>query len=238
MKFGDYLRKKREDRGWTQPQAAAKAEIEQSYLSKLETGKSYPSEDVFPRLVAAFEIDLSDMMRAVGSSELSKLREIGEVRIAILDRQRTQRTFARGWLIAMLACLMIGGACLGLTQLAVDTTRSERNYKSMGVLRPDEPLDVFDLVDRPLSTDGPDYQTLRETQQNLIDRLDVVTRLSDTERGPWFVENVPEGRRVFRFDLMGSREITTPSPLRWFIVPAFGLLIGSLGCAFASMRWS
>jgi len=51
MKFGDYLRQKREDRGWTQPEAAAKARIEQSYLSKLETGRSYPSDDVFERLV-------------------------------------------------------------------------------------------------------------------------------------------------------------------------------------------
>jgi transcriptional regulator with XRE-family HTH domain len=54
MKFGDYLRQKREARGWTQPEAANKAGIEQSYLSKLETGKSYPSEDAYARLVAAY----------------------------------------------------------------------------------------------------------------------------------------------------------------------------------------
>ena len=53
MKFGDYLRQARETRQWTQPEAAARAGIEQSYLSTLETGKSYPSEEVFGRLVEA-----------------------------------------------------------------------------------------------------------------------------------------------------------------------------------------
>lgn len=36
MKFGDYLKQKRAERGWTQPEAASHVKIEQSYLSKLE----------------------------------------------------------------------------------------------------------------------------------------------------------------------------------------------------------
>lgn len=36
MKFGEYLKNQRTELGWTQPDAAAKAGIEQSYLSKLE----------------------------------------------------------------------------------------------------------------------------------------------------------------------------------------------------------
>lgn len=50
MKFGVYLRSLREKAGWTQPEAAEKIEIEQSYLSKLETGKCFPSEDIFSKL--------------------------------------------------------------------------------------------------------------------------------------------------------------------------------------------
>ncbi|MGE0743387.1 MAG: helix-turn-helix domain-containing protein, partial [Hyphomonadaceae bacterium] len=38
MKFGEDLKNRRTELGWTQPDAAAKASIEQSYLSKLETG--------------------------------------------------------------------------------------------------------------------------------------------------------------------------------------------------------
>ena len=36
MKFGEYLKSQRDARGWTQPMAAEKIGIEQSYLSKLE----------------------------------------------------------------------------------------------------------------------------------------------------------------------------------------------------------
>ena len=57
MKFGEYLKNRRTELGWTQPDAASKAGIEQSYLSKLETGKSFPSEDVYQRLVGAFGLD-------------------------------------------------------------------------------------------------------------------------------------------------------------------------------------
>jgi transcriptional regulator with XRE-family HTH domain len=99
MKFGDYLRQKREEKNWTQPEASAAAGIEQSYLSKLETGKSWPSEDVFARLASAYGIDVDDMVRHVASSELSRLREIAAVRSAILEIQNGQRLFARaaGW---------------------------------------------------------------------------------------------------------------------------------------------
>ncbi len=47
MKFGEYLKSQRDARGWTQPMAAEKIGIEQSYLSKLETGKASPSDEMF-----------------------------------------------------------------------------------------------------------------------------------------------------------------------------------------------
>ena len=72
MKFGDYLRQKREEKNWTQPEASAAAGIEQSYLSKLETGKSWPSEDVFARVASVYGIEVDDMVRRVASSERSR----------------------------------------------------------------------------------------------------------------------------------------------------------------------
>ena len=80
MEFGDYIKEKRDAIGWNQPEAALKASIEQSYLSKLETGKSYPSEEVFSRLVKAYGFDPVDMCKHVFSAELDKLRDIKQVR--------------------------------------------------------------------------------------------------------------------------------------------------------------
>ena len=82
MKFGDYLKERREEKAWTQPEAAARAGIEQSYLSKLETGKSYPSEEVYGRLVETFEIDTGDLSGRVDAADLDKLKE---------NYRRTQR---------------------------------------------------------------------------------------------------------------------------------------------------
>jgi len=55
MAFHDNLRTLRLARGLTQPALAEKADIEQSYLSKLENGRSRPSDEVLTRLAQALE---------------------------------------------------------------------------------------------------------------------------------------------------------------------------------------
>jgi transcriptional regulator with XRE-family HTH domain len=64
MNFVEYLKNRLAEPGWTQPAAAAKARIEQSYLSKLETGKPVPSEEVCQRLVEAFGINTAARVSA------------------------------------------------------------------------------------------------------------------------------------------------------------------------------
>lgn len=56
MPFHENLRTLRLARGLTQPALAEKADIEQSYLSKLENGRSKPSEEVLTRLAQALEV--------------------------------------------------------------------------------------------------------------------------------------------------------------------------------------
>ena len=55
MAFHDNLRTLRLARGLTQPALAENADIEQSYLSKLENGRSRPSDEVLARLAQALE---------------------------------------------------------------------------------------------------------------------------------------------------------------------------------------
>jgi len=56
MSFQENLRTLRLARGLTQPLLAEKAGIEQSYLSKLENGRSRPSDEVLARLAQALEV--------------------------------------------------------------------------------------------------------------------------------------------------------------------------------------
>ena len=75
----------RQVRGMTQPELAEKAEIEQSYLSKLENGHSQPSEGVRDRLAEALGIDVDTLMRDPSSNgHLRRRLAIGLSGIALL----------------------------------------------------------------------------------------------------------------------------------------------------------
>lgn len=234
MRFGDYIRALRRKLQWTQPDAAQKIGIEQSYLSKLESGKSFPSEDVFTSIKAVYNIDVDDLNAKLFPGEIDQLREISEVRTAILKSTRNDQKRVQFWLISGIVCLMIGGAFLGLSQLAQDGTLSKFQYRSEGVILEGESFDVFEIVgDGPFSG-RPDSETLRTRQQNMIARLDEQFKAIDDYRGVTFLETVSNGTRVWRF--YGNKTETIRSPLRWMIAPALMLIFGAFGCFFASYR--
>jgi transcriptional regulator with XRE-family HTH domain len=235
MRFGDYLRQKREEKNWTQPEASAAAGIEQSYLSKLETGKSWPSEDVFARVASAYGIDVDDMVRSVASSELSRLREIAAVRSAILEIQNGQRTFARGWLIASLLCLVASGACFGAMLMGKETVRLEVTYRSSGVLATGEPLEAFDILHDRLDPRDETYPELEARRQQMLKRVDEHILKTGENHGFSIIEKVDGGLRHYR--RVNDNPVWLQSPLRWFIVPALALLAGAIGSAFISFRW-
>lgn len=72
MSFSDNLRTLRLTRGLTQPALAEKAGIEQSYLSKLENGRSRPSEDVLTRLAQALDVKLETLQNGDETEERSR----------------------------------------------------------------------------------------------------------------------------------------------------------------------
>lgn len=63
MSFNENLRTLRLARGLTQPALAEKTGIEQSYLSKLENGRSKPSEDVLTRLAHALDVKAEALLQ-------------------------------------------------------------------------------------------------------------------------------------------------------------------------------
>lgn len=215
MRFGDHIRDMRRARGWTQPEASGRIGIEQSYLSKLESGKSYPSEDVFAALLSVYDLDTDALAEKLFPGELDRLREIGQVRASLLRREQDQQSNSRRWLVAGIALLTIGGGSLGISLLGSDQTIDWYQYKSESLVAAevDSPSDI---QDGSLQSTALEYRELDVYQ-------DVV-----------FLEPVPEGRRVWRF--YGSRSETRKSPLRWFLVPAFMTLFGGFGCFFASYR--
>lgn len=234
MQFGDYIKQRRNELGWTQPEAAAKAGIEQSYLSKLETGKSIPSQDVFQRLVEAFDLDTEAMVGVLFPAELDRLREIEAVRAHLLQRDDDTRSTARRWLYAGLAMLIAGGGFLGLAQLDRGGAATHYSYQSAGVILPGESLEVFDGVDEEPARAAPDYVGRVARRDALIARLDERTIAIPEMRGPTFTETLPEGRRIWR--LVGAGEVLVPAKFGWALIPGFAFLVGGLGCFFISWR--
>jgi transcriptional regulator with XRE-family HTH domain len=213
MKFGEYLKNQRTELGWTQPDAASKAGIEQSYLSKLETGKSFPSEDVYQRLVGAFSLNTEEMVSALYPAELDRLREIEAVRKLLLEREHDTRSTTRRWLYAGLAGLVLGGALIGLAQVDRGGAATHYTYQSYGVVRPGESDEVFD-------------EDPARAEEQTISIPDM--------RGPAYTETVPEGRRMWH--LVGANAVNVPARFGWALVPGFALIIGGLGCFFISWR--
>lgn len=234
MQFGEYLKNRRTELRWTQPDAAAKAGIEQSYLSKLETGKSFPSEDVYRRLVEAFSLDTEAMVATLDSAELDRLREIESVRKHLLQRQHETRSTTRRWLYAGLAGLVLGGALIGLAQIDRGGAATHYTYQSEGVILEGESLDVFAGVDDEPVRAAPDYAERIARRDALIARIDDQTIFIPDMRGPVFTETVPEGRRMWR--LVGANAVNVPARFGWALVPGFALIIGGLGCFFISWR--
>lgn len=235
MNFGEYLRRRRAQLGWTQPHAAARAGIEQSYLSKLESGRSIPSGEVYQRLVDALEIETTDMVGVLFPAELDRLRDVDAVRDLLLRRSSQSRSMSRRWLLAGLALLALGGGLAGLAGIDGDRTVQQFTYQSTGVILPGESLDVFEGVDDRPDPQAADHAARIARRDELIGRVEDQTRPLTDYRGPAFIEPAPDGKRVWR--LVGGSEARQPGRFRWAGPPGWALILAGLGCFFISWRW-
>ena len=234
MKFGDYLRQCREELRWTQPEAASKIGIEQSYLSKLETGKSYPSEEIFIKLVDVYHMNLNEVYEKIPSEELNKLKDIGLVREAILNNNRSKVKTTRAWLIAGFIMLSLSGAFIAATIIPIYST-PEYLYRSDGILHVDEELTTYDLIQKDILS-LKSRTELIEKRKDLLSRLSYMDEVSNQYKGDGYVKSTLKGRRFFK--LIDSREVERNFSNRWFMVPTLMLLFGGFSSFYISRRWN
>ena len=231
MKFGEYIRQSREKLKWTQPEAASKIEIEQSYLSKLETAKSLPSEEIFNKLVEVYKLDIDDLYNQISNEELGNLKEVKQVRDAILKNTKNKVTTTRSWLVGGIVMLMLGAAFFG-TAVITDRHQKQYNYRSEGVLKLDEELDAYSLINKQID---PKNEPLFNKRRKLLTRIDQVDVLTIQNKGDGYIQNEADGRRYFV--LMDISEVERDYSNRWFLIPALMFLIGGSCCFYISRRW-
>lgn len=244
MRFGDYIRNVRQEHRWTQPEAAKQIGIEQSYLSKIESGKSYPSEEIFSSLVSAYKLDLDMLTDQLFPAELDCLREISQVRTSILSRERSAKKTTHRWLVLGVGLLMLGGASLGTTWLGEDRVVTKYQYKSESVTLEDVGVNAFEIVGNDTKQNDDTAQEKPTRRPEVIQRVDEQYRAIEDYKGVVFYETVSTGKnvdgqnvngqRVWRF--YGSTNEDIQSPLRWFLIPAIMMIMGALGCFLASYR--
>jgi transcriptional regulator with XRE-family HTH domain len=231
MKFGEYLKQQREHRGWTQPVAAEKLGIEQSYLSKLETGKGTPSEEMFERLAKGYQIDMQQLSRSVSLGELERLREIAAVRDLVRQQAQAATSGRRRWLMASLLMLTLGGATLSLVVTERRYADTEQVYVSAGVVRDGESDFLFAAFDSL----EPRYIVMEHADDPLSERLDLVYRKTPEHRGAYFIEPAEGGRRVFTYSHWEHEAPRLNGHIGHAL--AVALLLGGLGGLFVARRW-
>lgn len=109
MNVGEKIRQLRTERNLTQPQLAESIGIEQSYLSKLENGKSLPSADIFQAILKAFAVDVATFLEGIDDRIVrGELRQIPEVANHINAGVAERVHNIRRWLLGSAAACAVG----------------------------------------------------------------------------------------------------------------------------------
>jgi transcriptional regulator with XRE-family HTH domain len=71
--FGQILRRKRQERQWSQAQLAEAAGVTLNYIGNLERGEQGPSLHILIRLAMALEMDLPALLADFGRATMRRL---------------------------------------------------------------------------------------------------------------------------------------------------------------------
>lgn len=238
MKFGEYLKAQRENAGWTQPEAASKIAIEQSYLSKLENDKAVPSAEIFDRLMQAYQFTVKQISEQVTSTELEKLKDIVLVREFIVTSKKADNANRKKWLLAGLVMLMLGSLIFSAGIAMKEYYYKTYIYESKGIVKNNEAITLFtemphyDRFELRLRSE-PDRDRLNK--HPLFSRLDYQQVTWDHDRGSFYDINVDGGKR--RFGFIGQK--ITPNRTFHYAFVSLGamLIIGGLASFYISRRW-
>jgi transcriptional regulator with XRE-family HTH domain len=221
MNFGDKLRELRQAKGLTQPELARDMGIEQSYLSKLENGKSLPSNDMLQRLLGALDLALGELLEGLDDGTRSQMRQIPDV-AAHLNHQRQQLIgHRRRWLVisALLVALGIGGMYAGMENVFVPNIVYQ--YVSEGVVHDGESREIFR---EPRFPRGASPQEIERLQNDLYARRDEAYLQATDFRGSVFNVPVEGGSRTWY--LQGEMEV---DPWQNKVITLLGLVMAVLG---------
>lgn len=145
MQFGDKIRTLRQEKGLTQPELAERLNVEQSWLSKIETNKVMPSREFIQSILNFFEISLEDLLSDFEPEYVkSHLAAIPEVARHLSANKSKRQSLRKKWIIGAAICCVLGCVILSVTFLNVFFPSNQYRYISLGVLYFGEPNELYD----------------------------------------------------------------------------------------------
>jgi len=227
MTLGEQLKKLRNAKAMSQPDLANLASIEQSYLSKLENDKSMPSNEIFRKLLTAFELSLPQFLAAFDKSYLvAQLSQIPDIEHWLKQQQQSQMVNQRRYLYLCSALIVLALTLFYTGQSKILLPETQFQYYSEGVVLDGEPKDIFNdwkrLIPRTAGSKIYDQKQIEMTQ-----RQDEKFILSEKFLGQRYVVTLPEGIRVFRAN--GEKTIVNQGNAWFRIVGVFLFFMGIMG---------
>lgn len=207
MKLGEKIKQLRNDAGLTQPELAEKAQIEQSYLSKLENEKGSPSFDVIAKIAGAFDLEVMTLIDSLSMSYLQEnLQHLPEIAIKLeAQRSAKQSRMRRSYIMAAIL-IILGVALVIIGNSSTIFPQSIYQYKSMGLINKGEINRHFQTS--PLRELAETREISDKRIENNIPRLDEELLLTRSYKGEGFVEGYGPKRRYF--ERIGTKEIESP----------------------------
>jgi len=223
MTLGEQLKKLRNEKALSQPDLANKAGIEQSYLSKLENDKSMPSNEVFRKILVAFDVSLPEFLAAFDNSYAeTQLRQIPDIEHWLKQQKKSQMLNQRRYLYICSALIVFAITLFYAGQSKILIPEIQFQYFSKGIVLAGEPKDVFDDWQR-LMPEGRNVYLKKKIE--MTQRKDELYFLSDKFIGQNYVVTLSEGIRAYSF--IGEKKIVQPmnawlriSGVFFFVCPA------------------
>ena len=149
MTLGEKLKLLRQEKGLSQPELAEQAGIEQSYLSKLENDKSLPSNDMFRKILTAFQISIADFLNdELMQKDLQRLKQIPDVEQFLTQQSHNQFIKRRNFLLLASMSIVVAVTLFFIGYSKLIFNEYVYHYESIGVIKDDEPNDIFSRWER------------------------------------------------------------------------------------------
>lgn len=205
MNVGEKIRQLRTERNLTQPQLAESIGIEQSYLSKLENGKSVPSADIFQAILKAFAVDVATFLEGIDDRIVrSELRQIPEVANHLNAGVAERIHNIRRWLLGSAAACAVGLTLVVAGYKGLLYSNKMFTYSSMGATLINEPTNFYSVFQELLEARARAKQITEEERYMLkfefMKRVRQDQVFSDFYRGEAFNLNVIDGTRRYELN--------------------------------------